>query len=61
MRFHSDEGDVLLPTQLRDRLAFLLNSLDLAYDAPTVAESATAKELEEAATAAETRIRGIVP
>jgi len=52
---------VLLPTQLRDRLAFLLNSLDLAYDAPTVAESATAKELEEAATAAETRIRGIVP
>jgi hypothetical protein len=60
MRFHSDEGDVLLPTQLRDRLAFLLNSLDLAYEAPTAAESQTAKELEDDATASVGRIQAIL-
>jgi photosystem II stability/assembly factor-like uncharacterized protein len=40
-KIHSDEGDLLFGLGLRDYLAFLMNELDLAYQAPTPAEYAT--------------------
>ena len=43
---HSDEGDLLHETRLRDYLAFLLNSLDNAFQAPTAAEQATYTDLK---------------
>jgi photosystem II stability/assembly factor-like uncharacterized protein len=60
MDIHSDEGDLLHETHLRDHIAFLMNELDLAYDAPTAAESQTGKELEDDATAAIARIQTIL-
>ena len=49
---HSDEGDLLHETRLRDYLAFLLNSLDNAFQAPTAAEEATYTDLKGQADAA---------
>lgn len=60
MNIHSDEGDLLHETRLRDHLAFLLSELDLAYDAPTAAETQTAKELEDDATAAIARLHALL-
>ncbi|MBV8637637.1 MAG: glycosyl hydrolase [Candidatus Eremiobacteraeota bacterium] len=37
-RFHSSEGDAVYPTEMRDYLAFQMNSLDLTYRAPTPAQ-----------------------
>ena len=48
----SSEGDLLHETHLRDHLAFLMNSLDLAYQPPTAAEYATFTELKREADAA---------
>ncbi|MGH7737778.1 MAG: VPS10 domain-containing protein [Candidatus Tyrphobacter sp.] len=39
-KVQSDEGDLLHETKLRDSLAFLMNALDQAYDAPTAAQYA---------------------
>ena len=47
----SSEGDLLHESRLRDHLAFLMNSLDIAYQAPTAAEYSTESELESAANA----------
>ena len=41
----SSEGDLLHSLRVRDYLAFLMNSLDLAYQAPTAAEYTTYDEL----------------
>ena len=52
MQISSSEGDLLHQTQLRDHLAFLMNELDTAYDAPTAAEASLYDELHgEAASA----------
>ncbi|HET7813530.1 MAG TPA: hypothetical protein VFL13_04085, partial [Candidatus Baltobacteraceae bacterium] len=51
LNVRSSEGDLLHESKLRDHLAFLMNSLDIAYQAPTAAEYATASELEAAADA----------
>ena len=48
----SSEGDLLHELHLRDHLAFLMNSLDLAYQAPTPAEYSTYAELRGEADAA---------
>lgn len=40
-QIHSSEGDMMHETKLRGQLAFLMNELDLAYQAPTAAEYAT--------------------
>jgi hypothetical protein len=49
---HSSEGSLLHRLYLHAHLAFLMNELDLAYQAPTPAEYATYDELRgEAATA----------
>jgi photosystem II stability/assembly factor-like uncharacterized protein len=45
----SSEGDTLNELGLRDELAFLMNELDLAYQAPTTAESSTYDRLRTGA------------
>jgi photosystem II stability/assembly factor-like uncharacterized protein len=56
-RYRSSEADVMFPTKLRDHLAMLMNSLDLAYSAPTAAERDAAKQLEAQADAGIARIK----
>ncbi|HVA28652.1 MAG TPA: hypothetical protein VNF68_10750 [Candidatus Baltobacteraceae bacterium] len=58
-RFASSEADVMIETQLRDHLAFLMNELDLAYQAPTAAESATYDDLRTQADAAIASLRAL--
>ncbi|HET9392566.1 MAG TPA: YCF48-related protein [Candidatus Rubrimentiphilum sp.] len=54
---HSSEGDLAHESKMRDHLAFLLGSLDLAYQAPTPAEYAIYNELRAQAAAQITRLR----
>ena len=49
MRIQSSEGDSLHQVQLRDYLGFLMNELDMAYQAPTAAEVTTFGELRSQA------------
>jgi len=56
----SSEGDLLHESKLRDHLAFLMNSLDLAYQAPTPAEYATYDELRAAAVRGVARLRSLM-
>ncbi len=56
-RFDSSEADVVWETKLRDHLAFLLNELDLAYQAPTAAEQSAYEELRAQANAAIAQLR----
>ena len=61
-RFASSEADVVLEDRLRDHLAFLMNELDLAYQAPTVAESATYNDdLRGQADAAIGQLKALMP
>jgi photosystem II stability/assembly factor-like uncharacterized protein len=53
----SSEGDLLHESKMRDHLAFLMNSLDLAYQAPTPAEYAIYDELRAQAAAEIARLR----
>ena len=53
---HSSEGDLLHESRVHEQLAFLLNSLDLAYQAPTKAEYAAYEELRAQAEAALARL-----
>ncbi len=46
LRFHSSEADVVYASRLRDYLAFQMNSLDLAYAAPTQAQQDAYTELK---------------
>jgi hypothetical protein len=57
---HSSEGDLLHETKVRDQLAFLMNELDLAYQAPTVAEETTYSDLRAQADSAVTRLRTLM-
>ncbi|HTU68937.1 MAG TPA: hypothetical protein VMF11_01335 [Candidatus Baltobacteraceae bacterium] len=59
-KVHSDEGDLLNETKLRDYLAFLMNELDLAYQAPTPAEQSTYEELRVQADAAVARLQALM-
>jgi hypothetical protein len=54
---HSSEADVMHGTKVREQLAFLLNSLEGAYQRPTVAEYATYKDLAALAQAGEARLK----
>ncbi len=45
LRIQSSEGDLLHEVRLRDYLAFLMNELDTAYQAPTAAEYTTYDDL----------------
>lgn len=46
MDIHSDEGDVVKPTKLREQLTFLGNSLENAPQRPTAAEDAAYQEMK---------------
>jgi photosystem II stability/assembly factor-like uncharacterized protein len=59
-KVQSSEGDLLYETHLRDHLAFLMNSLDLAYQAPTPAEYAAYAELRNEADSALNRLGKIL-
>ncbi len=54
---HSSEADVMHGTKVREQLAFLLNSLEGAYQRPTAAEYATYKDLAALAEAGEARLK----
>jgi photosystem II stability/assembly factor-like uncharacterized protein len=54
---HSSEGSLLHETKLRSHLAYLAADIDLAYAAPTAAQSAVYDELAKQATAGEERLR----
>jgi hypothetical protein len=56
-RYRSSEADIMFPSKLRDHLAFLMNSLDLSYSAPTAAEADAAKVLEGEADAGIAKIK----
>jgi photosystem II stability/assembly factor-like uncharacterized protein len=61
-RYASSEADVVLETQLRDHLAFLMNELDGAYQAPTAAETATFNDdLRGKADAAIAQLKALMP
>ncbi|HEX8806938.1 MAG TPA: hypothetical protein VF741_08310, partial [Candidatus Aquilonibacter sp.] len=57
---HSDEGDLLHETKLRDHLTFLMNSLDNAYQAPTVAERAAFTEMKGQADTAISQLQALI-
>ena len=46
LQFRSSEADVVYASRLRDHLAFQMNSLDLAYRAPTQAQQEAYTELK---------------
>jgi photosystem II stability/assembly factor-like uncharacterized protein len=56
MRIQSSEGDLMHEVRLRDYLAFLMNELDTAYQAPTAAERQTWDDLRPQAQAAIARL-----
>lgn len=58
-RYRSNEADIMFPSKLRDHIAFLMNSLDNAYQAPTAAEQDAAKAYEARATDAITTIKSL--
>ena len=58
---HSDEGDLLHQTELRDHLAFLMNELDLAYQPPTAAEQSTYEDLKAQAATAIAQLQALTP
>jgi hypothetical protein len=51
LNIRSSEGDLLHETRLHEQLAFLMNSLDLAFQAPTKAEYAAYDEMRAEADA----------
>lgn len=57
---HSSEADTMHPTKIREQLAFLMNSLETAYDRPTSAEYATYQDLKALADAGEAKLRVLV-
>ena len=56
---HSSEADVLHPSKIREQLAFLMGSLENAYQRPTAAEYATYRDLSALAIAGEDRLRAL--
>ena len=59
-KVQSTEGDLLHELRLRDHLAFLMNELDLAYQAPTPAEYAAYDEMRGESDAALNRLKGLM-
>jgi hypothetical protein len=60
LRFSSSEADVVYASRLRDYLAFQMNSLDLAYRAPTQAQQDAYSELKAQTDDAIARMKSIV-
>jgi hypothetical protein len=59
LRFSSSEADVVYASRLRDYLAFQMNSLDLAYRAPTQAQQDAYTELKAQAGEAVAQLKSI--
>ena len=59
LRFSSSEADVVLASRLRDYLAFQMNSLDLAFRAPTQAQQEAYRELKTQAGQAIAQLKSI--
>jgi hypothetical protein len=59
MDIHSDEGDVVKPTKLREQLTFLANSLENAPQKPTAAEEAAYEEMKGEADAGMAKLASI--
>jgi photosystem II stability/assembly factor-like uncharacterized protein len=57
----SSEYDSVLPTQVREQLAFLMNSLEGAYAAPTQAELDSYAELKDLADAGIASLKALAP
>lgn len=57
---HSSEGDMMHETRIRGQLAFLMNELDLAYQAPTAAEYAAYDTLRGIADNGVARLRSLM-
>ncbi|HVN68835.1 MAG TPA: glycosyl hydrolase [Candidatus Binatia bacterium] len=60
LNIHSSEADLMYPLRVREQLAFLLNSLEPAYQKPTPAEYATFKELDGEASAGEAKLKELL-
>lgn len=60
LKIQSSEGSLLHETRLRDHLAYLAADLDLAYDAPTAAESAVFNMLAAHAQRGEQRLQAAI-
>lgn len=56
---HSSEADVQHETKVREQLAFLMNSLEGAFQRPTAAEYAAYQDLKALAEAGEQRLRSL--
>jgi photosystem II stability/assembly factor-like uncharacterized protein len=56
---HSSEADVVKPTKIREQLAFLMNSLEGAFQKPTAAEYATYDDLKSLASAGIERLNAL--
>jgi photosystem II stability/assembly factor-like uncharacterized protein len=59
LRFSSSEADVVYSSRLRDHLAFQMNSLDLAYKAPTQAQQDAYTQLKAQADDAIAQLKSI--
>jgi len=59
LRFSSSEADVVYASRLRDYLAFQMNSLDIAYRAPTQAQQDAYPELKAQADEAIAQLKSI--
>ncbi len=59
LRFRSSEADVVYSSRLRDYLAFQMNSLDLAYRAPTQAQQDAYTQLKAQADDAIAQLKSI--
>ena len=57
----SSEYDSVRPTQVREQLAFLMNSLEGAYEAPTQAELDSYAELKDLADAGIVKLKELAP
>ncbi len=57
LQMNSSEANLLHETKVREQLAYLLGSLEGAYQRPTTAEYATFKELDAEASAGEQRLQ----
>jgi photosystem II stability/assembly factor-like uncharacterized protein len=56
---HSSEADSMHENKIREQLAFLMNSLEGAYDRPTVAEESTYRDLKALAEAGEAKLQAL--
>jgi hypothetical protein len=60
LQIQSSEGDLMHQVRLRSYLAFLMNELDTAYQAPTQAEYATYDQLRAQTESTIAQLRSVI-